>query len=238
MIRLVVVSDIRLFSDGLAEILGQSGQITIIAVANTVEKSITDIQQLSPDVVLLDMNISNSCHAVTEITRHCPATRIVAFAMPENDTHIHICAEAGITGYVAREDSLQVLIKAIEDSYAGEIYCPSHLASCLFRKVEALARNDHSNKSYTQSTTRSDSQTKSPVTQLTRRERQIAGLLSQGLSNKQIARDLSIELSTVKNHIHNILVKVGAKNRMQAVLILQNSFPSQFSRSMDLELRC
>jgi DNA-binding NarL/FixJ family response regulator len=72
--------------------------------------------------------------------------------------------------------------------------------------------------------------------QLTRRERQIAGLLSHGLSNKQIARDLSIELSTVKNHVHNILVKVGAHSRTQAVLILQNSLLSPGSRSLDLEL--
>ena len=106
-------------------------------------------------------------------------------------------------------------------------------AFSLFIQFENDFQNNELNE---QTTTHGDFQANNIVEQLTRREQQIAGLLSQGLSNKQIARDLCIELSTVKNHVHNILVKVGAQSRMQAVLILQNSILSSFPRSMDLEL--
>ncbi|MDY6874286.1 MAG: response regulator transcription factor [Chloroflexota bacterium] len=237
MIRLIIISEIRLYADGLAEILNHSGRISTLSVADSVGKGIDAIEQYSPDVVLLDMSLHDSCQAVRQIASNCPSIRIVALSVPEDATHIHTCAEAGIIGYVAREDSIEELLKAIENSLRGEIHCPPHLANFLFRKVEALAKqNDlHSPPGF-------DSQVKPSAHELsgeplTRREKQIADLLLRGLSNKQIARDLSIELSTVKNHVHNILVKVGATSRTQAVLMLKGQISNSISRSLDLEAR-
>lgn len=237
MIRLVIISDIRLYADGLAEILDHSGRIKTLTVADSFNKGIDAIQQLSPDVVLLDMSLRDSCRAVREIATSCPTSRIVALSVPEDATHIHTCAEAGIVGYVAREDSIEELHKAIENSLRGEIHCPAHLANFLFRKVEALAKQEPSH-----SPSEPHTEVVPPLVEfsgepLTRREKQIAELLLRGLSNKQIARDLSIELSTVKNHVHNILVKVGASSRTQAVLLLKSQLSDLVSRSLDLEAR-
>ena len=237
MINIIVVSDIKIYCEGLSQILSRIDSVEVAGSVDSREAAITLIDEGRPHVVLLDMTMTGSCKLAQDIVAISPDIKIVALAVAYDESNILKCAEAGITGYVPREASIDELIDAVVGAAKGECYCPPKIAACILKKVQHLAlsagrkvltsANDlpHSGK-YRQT----------PGSSLTRRERQIASLLSDGLSNKQIARDLCIEVSTVKNHVHNLLVKLEVKSRVQAVSLLQHTPPLAVSRSMDLDL--
>jgi two-component system, NarL family, nitrate/nitrite response regulator NarL len=155
--------------------------------------------------------------------------KIIALSVPYDESNILMCAEAGITSYVPREASLDELIAAVIGSAKGECYCPPKIAALLFNKIQNLARR-------ARQTCLPDSGRDHDIhlTDLTRREKQILNLMADGLSNKQISNALVIEVSTVKNHVHNILVKLDVQSRVQAVSLLQNTLQIDRSRSFGL----
>lgn len=216
MIKIIVISDIRIYCEGLSQILANAESIRVVGAVSNIDDAILTIERDIPDVILLDMTMIDSCSLAQKLTKMCPFARVVALAVPADEHSIVECAEAGITGYVARESSLNDLIEAVIEAKKGEFYCPSKIAACIFKKVKDLAQHtenkclpmviDEALKLYGS---------------LTNREQQIALLLGDGLSNKHIASCLTIEVSTVKNHVHNILVKLDVKSRTQAVSRLQ-----------------
>jgi len=216
MIRLVIVSDIRLYREGLADIIGRSSEVSVVGTAGDVEHAILTIQDSTPDVVLIDMTMVASCEAIRDIALSCPSTKIIALAVAENEDSILACAKVGIAGYVSRGASIDQLLSTVCAAMEGELHCPRHIAAILFNTMKSLPKEEASSSS----TLLQPEYSK--ITLLTRRERQIAALLSDGFSNKQIARDLIIEVSTVKNHVHNILTKIGVHSRLQAVQLLQH----------------
>jgi len=111
------------------------------------------------------------------------------------------CAEAGVSGYVTREASLDELTGVVESVARGESPCSPRISALLLRRVAETAGRR----------TETDA-----ARRLTRREAEIVGLIDEGLSNKQIAGRLSIELATVKNHVHSILEKLQVERRAEA----------------------
>jgi DNA-binding NarL/FixJ family response regulator len=111
------------------------------------------------------------------------------------------CAEAGIAGYVDRDASLRDLVATVRSVARGELLCSPRIAARLMRRVAELA-----------------DQPRPPQTpaHLTRREREVVALIDEGLSNKEIAQRLNIELPTVKHHVHNVIEKLGVRSRLQA----------------------
>ena len=214
MIKVIVISDIKIYCEGLSQIISNTKSIQVVGAENNVEDAIAKIEHDLPDVILLDMTMVDSCGVAQKVMQTCPNAKIVALAVPENENNILECAEAGITGYVSRESSLDELIIAVIGAKKGEFYCPPKIAAYIFNKVNNIAVN--AKRKYLLNAIDDEHIHQS----LTQRERQIASLLKDGLSNKQIARSLSIEVSTVKNHVHNILAKLHVKNRTQAVSIL------------------
>lgn len=221
MIRVEIVSDIRLYREGLAEILDREGSISVCGIAYTVNNAIKEIKDNSPDVVILDMTMASSCDAINCIVSSYPKIKLVVLSVTEDEDTILSCAKAGVAGYLSREASIQELVYTVCGVVDGEIYCPRRIAASLFHKLKSLS-NDKEVCTSTKPLKFDDSR----AVFLTKREKQIASLISDGLSNKQIARSLTIEVSTVKNHVHNILNKMGVNNRVQAVTFLQNQFSS------------
>jgi two-component system nitrate/nitrite response regulator NarL len=235
MIDIVITSDIRIYCEGLAGILARTHDVNIAGVANNYEDAIVAISANPTDVLLLDMTMAGSCNLAKHISTVNPHIKIVALAVSYDEGNIMLCAEAGVTCYVPREASVNELIEAIKEAAKGECYCPPKIAACILKKVQSLTLSAK-NKYLSSSTSESqlpDRGSAGRQTGLTPRERQIADLLAEGLSNKQIARDLSIEVSTVKNHVHNVLVKLEVKNRGQAVFSLRNKLP--YAESFDLD---
>lgn len=235
MIDVVITSDIRIHCDGLSEILANSADVSVVGIVNSCDGAIETISNKSPDVVLLDMTMTGSCDLASQLSQVSPHIKVVALAVSYDEGNIVQCAEAGVTCYVPRESSVNDLIVAMRAAAKGECYCPTKIAACIINELQShsnLAKNKHMPS---RSPRKMQGRVNKRQTCLTQREQQIVRKLAMGLSNKQIARDLSIEVSTVKNHVHNVLVKLEVKNRSQAVFYLQDRSLFPGSESLDLD---
>lgn len=201
----LVVTPIRLYRDGIAHFLRASKAVGVLGTAGEREATLDLAVALRPDVILLDMTLEHSREAARALWAALPEAAIVALAVPESEGFVVGCAEAGICGYVSREGTLDELLSTVLRAANGEATCSPQIAAGLFRRVAALAAND----------TAAAASAPAPCT-LTARQAEIVALIDDGLSNKQIARELCIEVPTVKNHVHAILEKLGARTRGEA----------------------
>jgi DNA-binding NarL/FixJ family response regulator len=136
-----------------------------------------------------------------------PAIRVLALTVSESEEELLAAAEAGISGYVTHQSSLDELVDAVHSVARGEMLCSPRVAALLLRQVGALARREVPVAGL-------DSDRSGE--RLTMRELEILELIDAGRSNKEIARELYIEVPTVKNHVHNILEKLHACRRGEA----------------------
>jgi len=229
MIKVIVISDIKIYCDGLKQILSKTNSIEVVGAVKSMEDAIIEMERDLPNVILLDMTMADSSVMAHRLINVCPNAKVVALAVLEDDSNLIDYMEAGIAGYVARQASLDKLIETVIGTHKGEFYCPRKIATFIFQRIRNIKK--YSNKSAFHDAKVSNVPS---FGALTKREQQIVMLLVDGLSNKQISRALTIEVSTVKNHVHNILVKLGVKSRTQAVSLLQRSHYSNQSRSLDL----
>ena len=200
MIRVVVVTDIRLYRDGLVRHLADQPQFEVAGSAASTSEGIRCVEAVQPDVVLMDLSLSDCHAAVRAIGRVSPGTRVVVLALPEEEQEVVACAEAGVAGFVPREASLAELVAAVEVAARNEAAVPPRAAAVLLRRVALLA---------------AASARPAGEPELTRREVEIAMLIEDGKSNKEIAVGLGIEVATVKNHVHHILEKLKLRRRGQ-----------------------
>jgi|SRR2546421_1640985 len=213
MIRVLILSDIRLYRDGLAKILSTESRLQVVATAADLATAVQALTSGATDVALVDMALSDSVAAVRHLAAAAPTTKILALGVRDSDQDVIATAEAGVAGYVPRAASVADLVKALECVGRGELLCSPRAAATLLRRVTALAAS------------RQDASPTGAI--LTPREQEIARLLESGLSNKDIARQLGIELATVKNHMHHLLEKLQVHRRSHAVARLQGRMPAR-----------
>jgi DNA-binding NarL/FixJ family response regulator len=204
-IRVVVASTIRLYREGLAGSLGHVSGIEVVGTAASVEERGDEIAALRPDVVVIDAGAAAGCARLLADT--APDTRVVALAVTEADADVIPLVEAGVVGYLTTDQSLEELAEVIEGVARGESPCSPGLAAILVRRIGVLAAERRPRVA--------------EGAGLTRRELEILGLIRSGLSNKEIASDLQIELATVKNHVHHILEKLNVRGRSEAAALLE-----------------
>lgn len=196
--RVLVVTDIRLYRDGVADALGRLSDVEAASTAATGAEAVLTARRVEHDVVLLDMTLADGAKTVRSLLVTRPTLKIVALGVPEEGPEVVLAAEAGVAGYVPREATLEDLGDALRCALRGEASCSARVAAGLLRHI---AR---------QATSRSADDGRFS---LTRRESEVLRLLETGLTNKEIARALDLCLSTVKNHVHNVLTKYGAARR-------------------------
>jgi two-component system, NarL family, nitrate/nitrite response regulator NarL len=206
-IRVFILAEAHLYSRALAQFLGGQEALTVIGMDDDVERVLAHLDVLKPDVVLLDTEIANSAVAVCRIADVEPSIRVVALAVPSGESDLIACAKARVAGYVSREEDPQDLVVTIEGVARGEMRCSPRIAHALLDQVAALATQDAPEPI--------------DISPLTTRELQVLRLIDRGQSNKEIARHLSIELPTVKNHVHNILGKMKVNRRTEAIARLR-----------------
>jgi two-component system, NarL family, nitrate/nitrite response regulator NarL len=205
MIRLFILADIRIYRDGLAEILARRGGIKVVGTAADLGSALAAISATRPEIALVDVAMPDGIAAVRSVLRAAPEVKVVALAVPDAEVNVIACAEAGVSGYVTRDESLDDVVEALESVTRGEMLCSPRMAATLLRRVTALAAGE----------------TGGARSRLTARELEIVELIDQGLSNKEIASRLFIELATVKNHVHNILEKLQVQRRSDAAAHLR-----------------
>ena len=200
-IRILIAVGIRLYREGLSEVIERHGGFNVIAHAADYGTALELSQELQPDIVFLDITMPDGLRLVHELRVTAPDTAVVATAVTETGEEIVACAEAGAAGFVTSDQSLAEAVRVLEGVARGESPCSPRTAATLLRRVAVL---------------RAQCKPAGPPEGLTPRECEIAGLIAQGWSNKEIARALCIELSTVKNHVHHMLEKLGVHGRAEA----------------------
>jgi two-component system nitrate/nitrite response regulator NarL len=206
--RIIIVSDARLYREGLALSLASIDRVAVVGIADTLASALSCIEENSPDVALLDIVMPEALKLPDAVAAARARVKIVAFSVAETEYEICACAEAGIAGYVSRNGSKEDLVTAVENALRGEVACSARMAASLFRRLSVRVR-----------TTRQPG----PEAMLTSREHDIVALIDAGLSNKEIARQLKISAPTVKNHVHNILEKLKVQRRGAAAAVLREA---------------
>lgn len=198
--RIFVLSAIRLLRDGIMAAL--AGQPTVQVVgASDLAVSPDEIAAAAPDAVLLDICLPGALEISARIRRALPEAKLVALCMAEDEPLVTACARAGVAGFVYPEGSAHEIVMAVHSAVRGELVCSPRTAGILLNQVGAAAPAPAAGCA---------------EEALTPREGEILDLLSEGLSNKEIARRLCIGNATVKNHVHSILGKLGVQRRGEA----------------------
>jgi two-component system nitrate/nitrite response regulator NarL len=206
MIRALIAGRSRVHREALAVALTQARRVRVLGTAAHREELLKSLADTTPDIVLVDFAMPEAASIVAEIRRRTPSVKVVAITLGETEAEVIQLAEAGVAGYVLPDGSLDDLTIAVESAVRGELYCPPRVAFTLLRRVGAMAlgRKNEGEEEH------------SPINALTQREVEILQLVDQGMSNKQIARQLGIEVATAKNHVHNILRKLHVHRRINA----------------------
>lgn len=206
MSRVVVVSDVRLYREGLAALLAEDGRLEVVGTANGEAEAVESLRRDPVEVMLLDMSAPGALSTVRRIFEGFPQTRVVALGISEERAQVLACAEAGVSGYVCRDSSVGEVVETAEAAVRDELRCSPRVAGALLRRVAKLSLVG-------------DSPTDGPY--LTPRESEVMELVDDGLTNQQIAGRLNIQLATVKSHLHNILEKLGVHHRGEAAARLR-----------------
>jgi DNA-binding NarL/FixJ family response regulator len=198
----LVVAEVRLYREGLSEALAREPQFTVVgasADANVVGLA----REGAVQVIVCDTSVEGAFRLFHELRAASPEPRIVALGVRDDEDDIAACAAAGVSGFVSRDARFDELVRTITAVARGESACSPAILAKLLLRVAALAPVEPTG------------------VPLTMREREILDLVDRGLSNKEIAERLSIELSTVKNHVHNVLDKLQVRRRSDAVAFVR-----------------
>lgn len=193
--NLLVVGDVALFREGIQGALARTGQFRVIGAVNVCE-ALAIVAKATVDVVVLDTTRRRASDQARQLLAVCPSLKIVAFGVDGVDDAL-ACAEAGVRAFVGEEGSVEAITQAANIAAQGLSICPPELTAQLFDKLVEIAKSSESRR----------------YERLTGREDEIARMVAEGLSNKQIARELSISPATVKNHVHAILGKFDLPRR-------------------------
>jgi DNA-binding NarL/FixJ family response regulator len=203
-----VVSGVRLYAEGLTSALDHDPDMSVCATLTDGRGLARLLDERVPDVVVLDLPALDDLEELRVLVTRATDTPFVALALRADDAEVLDWAEAGVTGLLTRDASLEEIKRVIRGTARGAPPCSGAVSAALLRRVVAVAR---------------ERQNGTPLPPLTAREREIAHLLELGLSNKEIAARLYLGVSTVKNHVHNLLGKLEARSRTEAVDRLRRS---------------
>ncbi len=205
-VRVVLVDDDDLMRAGLRSVLSSDETIEVVGEAGDGREAVDRIRELSPDLVLMDIRMPHldGISATREVLAASPDVKVVVLTTFEQDDYIFDALSAGASGFLLKRTQPEELIAAIHTVAAGD----SLLSPSVTRRViDRMATQP----SPVASSRRLD--------QLTPREREVLELIGRGLSNREIAEAFFIEESTVKTHVKRILMKLGLRDRVQAVIL-------------------
>jgi DNA-binding NarL/FixJ family response regulator len=203
-IRLLLIEDNRLLRDGILGIIKPYKDIIIIAASGDGKNTLVKIKQLKPNVVLLDLGLrsQNSLHVVEIVKKDFPEAKIIVMDLAPVQADILQYVKAGANGFILKDASLNDFLITIRTVANGSTVLPATLVDSLFSQIV-----DHAVREGKSKLTNS--------VRMTTREREVIGLLSEGMSNRVIGQKIHISTYTVKSHIHNIMEKLALHTRLE-----------------------
>jgi two-component system NarL family response regulator len=193
-IRVLIVDDHTVIRRGLATIINRDPEMTVVAQAEDGQQAIDRFREHQPDVTLMDLSMPQigEVEAITAICAEFKQARITVLTTYDGDEDIYRGLQAGAQGYLLKDAKPNELLNAIRTIHSGQKYVPPAVGAKLLQRMSHPA--------------------------LSERELAVLRLMAQGMSNADIATDLSIGESTVKSHINRLLSKLEVSDRTQAVI--------------------
>jgi DNA-binding NarL/FixJ family response regulator len=210
-IGVYVLAANRLLREALAHTFKSRTDIEVLGSTEQPQQGLESIAAIRPSVILVNGAMPGFDWAafIPEAKERIPESRVVIFGMPDDPEAFFQAIRLGVVGYVLSEASANDLVAAVRAAARDEAVCPPRLCMMLFNYVarQACLPNPQLHMKHG----------------LTRREQQLLPLIAQGLTNKEIAIHLCLSEQTIKNHVHRILRKVGAENRLSAAQVLDTT---------------
>jgi DNA-binding NarL/FixJ family response regulator len=208
-IRILIVDDQALFREGLSTLLGLSKSIEVLGEAANGQEALEKARLLKPDVILMDlrMPVMDGVQATQRILAQNPSARILVLTTFEEDEEVFAAVRAGAAGYILKASPSEKLIEAISTVAKGGSALHPSVAAKVMQELSRLSTREEKRSS-----------PQSLSIPLSSRELDVLKALTDGFSNKEIASKLNISEGTVKNHMTQILSKLGVLDRTQAAL--------------------
>jgi DNA-binding NarL/FixJ family response regulator len=201
--RVLIADDHTLFREGLESLLESVPEIKVIASVEDGRKAVQAANELQPDVILMDLQMPevNGIEATREIIQASPHIGVIVVTMFEDDDSVFAAMRTGARGYILKGADQEDMIRAIQAVSRGEALFGPSIAQRLMDYFSPPIQSPPQ-----------------AFSELTEREREILDLIAQGRSNVEIAKNLSISLKTVRNHVSNIYNKMQVTDRVQAAI--------------------
>lgn len=205
-IRLLLIEDNRLLREGITAMVGKQPDLKIVAASENFENVLPKAQKLKPRVVLLDICLrdQNSLSVAKMVKKELPEARVIVMGLILPRADVLQFVKAGASGFVQKEATFDDFLRTIRTVAEGAKVLPPPLTGSLFSQIAEDAI--------------SNGKVQLNDVRITKREREIIDLISEGLSNKEIAQRLHLAIQTVKSHVHHILEKLVLHTRLQVAI--------------------
>jgi two-component system nitrate/nitrite response regulator NarL len=203
-ISLILVDDNRLMCEGLAGLIREQPDFTILASSSDADEAMRKVREARPDVVLLDFGLESgdSLLLTATVHREVPEAKVIVMGLLPIQEDIAEYVRMGASGFLMKDATFEVFVATIRAVAGGAQVLPPELTGSLFGQIirKAVRRN---------------TPRMLEAVRLTPRERQVIDLISEGLSNKEISSRLRVAIHTVKSHVHNVLEKLALHSRLE-----------------------
>lgn len=210
-IRVLIADEQALFRDAMRVVFSSQDDLEVVGEANDGQEAIAEAVRLQPDIAMLDATMPNGdgIHATTEIVKRVAGCRVIVCSGRDDERVLIEALEAGATGYLSKNSPLTDLIDATRAVHRGEALVPPRMLGLVLQQLIHQRRER-------------DAALRS-LGNLTRREKEVLGLLARGADNDEIAQRLVISPETARTHIQNVLGKLGVHSRLEAAaFVVQN----------------
>ncbi len=200
--RILLVDDLEVVRIGLRALLERNTQFEVVGEAGTAKEALEQVSRSHPDVVFMDIRLpgASGIEACEEITRNYPETKVIMLTSYAEDEMLFSAIRAGASGYVLKQIGGEDLIRAIEAVGRGEASLDSAVTQRVFQEVRRAVKEEEA----------------SAFANLSQQERHVLLLVSEGKTNREIAKALFLGEGTVRNYVSSILSKLGVSNRAEA----------------------
>jgi DNA-binding NarL/FixJ family response regulator len=206
-IQVLVVDDHDLFRAGLASYLDAQPDIDVVGQASGGRMGVRLASELKPDVVMMDVRMPDvgGPAATRQILTERPETRVVVLTVVSEDAEVAAAMEAGACGFLAKDTAIDGIVVAVRAAAQGAAWLSPRAAEVVLGRLQ-------------RSVAAPEAPEAEPIEELSSRELEVLRLIAQGMENAEIAEALHISPRTAKNHVSNILSKLGVPSRVQAAI--------------------
>jgi DNA-binding NarL/FixJ family response regulator len=209
-VSVLIADDHRLMREGTAALLAADDRVDVVGLARDGREAVALAERRRPDVALLDLNmpVMPGIEACAAIRERCPGTEVLILTVSEQEPDLYASLRVGAAGYLLKDMGPAQLIEAVLGAGRGEPLIPPSMASRLLRDLVGP----------------DEQKPPDPLADLSDREREVLGLLAEGLRNREIAERLVISEATVKTHVRHVLEKLRFRNRAEAAAFAARYF--------------